>query len=99
MTKTVESKQITSLNEAEIKKLNSIIDAGIVELTHIEDIQAALKDLVQTASEDLGIEKSDIMGAIKAAHKGNFAEQNDKQDRIFQILSKTAKLNLAERNK
>lgn len=77
---------IENLSSEENKKLRRVIDEGIASNTRIADERAAIKDLINTVAEDLGLNAKAIRAAIKAATKDDMDAQKELNEETETIL-------------
>jgi hypothetical protein len=73
-------------------RLREIVNQGMKINEEIKDLQEGLKETVKAVAEELSIKPAQISKAIKIAAKGNYHEEEDKLNEIFDILVAAGKL-------
>lgn len=85
----------SSLNDEQKKQLAKVVDAVAAQYLRIQDERDALKNIVETAAEDLNLDPKMITKAGAAVYRQNFADTTDAVDEISTILSVTGNLSIA----
>lgn len=83
---TLLTQPITSENKDKLKK---VISAGMVYMQHIEDTRQSMKEAIESASADLGIDKSIINEVIRTVFKQDYLDKTEKRDEVDAIMSMT----------
>lgn len=95
MAKTDIRNSVSNLNDEQNKQLTKVIAAGAAQKLRMADEAEALKNIVNTASEDLNLDPKVIRKAIDAVYRQNFAETTEVMDEVSAVLSKTGNLSIA----
>ena len=73
-------------------KLERLISEGCNVLREVEDLSMGLKDTVKAVAEELMIKPAIFNKAIKIAHKGSWAANNEDWEEVEAILDITKRL-------
>ena len=84
--------QVQDLNAEQRKRLGDALNNAVVQLTFIDDTKASYADFVNSISDELGIDASDIKQAAQRIYKGDYYDKQNKMDSIETILSITNNL-------
>jgi hypothetical protein len=81
--------QLGCLSPDDKQKLDSFLTAAKAELQEIDDRKGALRDTAKKIAEELGIESRQLMGAARAAYKGDLAGKKEDVQVMEDILDIT----------
>lgn len=88
--------EIRDLNDEQRKRLSDGLNNAVVQLTFIDDTKASYTDFINSLSDELGIDASDIKQAAQRIYKGDYFDKQNKLDNIETILSVTNNLPQAD---
>lgn len=78
-----------SLSPDDKRKLDSFMEAARTQLQEIDDIKGSLRDTAKTLATELGVETRQLMGAARAAYKGDIADKKEDMLTMEDILNVT----------
>jgi hypothetical protein len=73
--------------QEDINRLKELVNEGCNVLTEIETLKEGLSETVKAIAEEVDIKSSQLMKALKIAHKNSFDEENNKFSEIEDILA------------
>jgi hypothetical protein len=80
---------LSSLSPDDKHKLDAFMEAAKRQLQEVDDIKGSLRDVVKSLAQELGVEPRQLMGAARAAHKGDLADKKEDMDTMEDILNIT----------
>lgn len=87
--KVLDMSALGSLSPDDKQKLDQFMEAAKRQLQEVDDIKGSLRDTAKGLAEELGVETRQLMGAARAAYKGDLADKKEDMLTMEDILNVT----------
>lgn len=83
---------MTTLSQEDVRKLDSVIKAGVEMKERHKLERDSLKEAVQAVAEQIGLKPKNINKAITVAFKADYQEEEDNHEEATTILQATGRM-------
>lgn len=83
---------MTTLSQEEVRKLDSVIKAGVEMKERHKLERESLKESVDAVAADLGVKPKSINSAIRIAFKADYQSEVEAQEEVTTILESTGRI-------